>query len=356
MAKQRGLFRRGGIWWIRFTSINGNQIRESSHSTKKEDAELLFAKRMQAVLQGQDPEIQRIPNISFRELSEKYLAWVKGRQASYEVKTYIIKQLVSVFGDLPLKRFTTSIVDQLQSDLISKGYKPSSNNKITNVLKHMFGKAVEWDLTSEDVLKRIRKVKPLRDEGKRLRYLSKEEIQILLSACDANIKPIVITALNTGMRKGEILNLRWDTHIDLKHNRILLDKTKNGERREIPINNTLRATLKGLTRRLDIGYIFFNHQTGLPYHKDLKRRFNTALKKAGIRDFHFHDLRHTFASHLVMAGVDIVTVSKLLGHKSLKMTLRYSHLSPGHLDNAVRVLDVLTGSTISTMDKKLAQF
>ena len=188
---------------------------------------------------------------------------------------------------------------------------------------------------------------------KRLRYLSKEECQTLISGCDSHLKPIVIAALNTGMRRGEILGLKWDEHVDLKHGFILLNKTKNGDRREIPINDTLRNTLQGLTRRLDVSYVFYDPITGNPY-KDVKRSFKTALKKSKIQDFHFHDTRHTFASHLVMAGVDITTVSRLLGHKSLTMTLRYAHLAPAHMQKAVNILDnALNEKTIST---KLAQF
>ncbi|MCX8027680.1 MAG: site-specific integrase [Thermodesulfovibrionales bacterium] len=151
---------------------------------------------------------------------------------------------------------------------------------------------------------------------------------------------MVIMALHTGMRKGEILNLKWD-NVDLKHGFILIEMSKNGERREIPINNTLRETLISLVRRLDVPYVFYNKNTGKPYQSDLKRSFNSALKRAGIKDFRFHDLRHAFTSHLVMAGVDITTVSKLLGHKSLTMTLRYSHLSKSHTMQAVNVLDDL---------------
>ena len=88
------------------------------------------------------------------------------------------------------------------------------------------------------------------ENNKRLRYLSKEECKDLINACDNHVKPIVITALNTGMRKSEILSLKWD-NVDLKHGFVLLDMTKNGERREIPINDTLRITLQGITRRLD---------------------------------------------------------------------------------------------------------
>ncbi|MBF0516708.1 MAG: site-specific integrase [Nitrospirae bacterium] len=127
--------------------------------------------------------------------------------------------------------------------------------------------------------------------------------------------------------------------MDLTHGFIRLDRTKNGEHRDIPINDDLKAVLQSISRRLDVPYVFFDDTTGKPFN-DVKRSFQTACRRAGISDFHFHDLRHTFASHLVMAGVDITTVSKLLGHKSLTMTLRYSHLSPNHLQNAVNVLDI----------------
>jgi integrase len=349
-----GVYKRGKVWWIRYIGLDGKQKRESTRSDNFKNAETILADRKQAIGKGEEPEIKRIPNYSFRELSERYLPWIQGRQRSARTKGYIIGQLLSLYADMPLKRFNTAIVDQLQTDLISKGYKPASNNKITNILKHMFNKAVEWEMVGSETLKRIRKVKLLKDEGKRLRYLSIEECNSLVNACDNHLKPIVVTALNTGMRRGEILNLKWD-QVDLKHGFILLDRTKNGERREIPINKTLEALFldKNLIRRIDVPYVFYGPVTGNPY-QDVKRSFNTALRKAKIRDFHFHDLRHTFASHLVMSGVDITTVSRLLGHKSLSMTLRYSHLAPSHMVKAVDVLDtVLNGKIIST---KLAQF
>ena len=217
------------------------------------------------------------------------------------------------------------------------GNKPATVNRLVATLKHMFSKAVEWDMVEEATLKRIRKAKLLEENNRRLRYLSKEQCQRLIDVCDKHLRPIVICALNTGMRKGEILKLRWD-NVDLKHGFILLDLTKNGERREIPINNTVKQALMSVTRRLDVPFVFFDPATGKPY-QDIKRSFITACRKAKIRDFRFHDLRHTFASHLVMAGWDITTVKELLGHKTLTMTLRYAHLAPSHKVRAVEVLD-----------------
>ena len=139
------------------------------------------------------------------------------------------------------------------------------------------------------------------------------------------------------MRKSEILNLKWD-QVDLKHGFILLDITKNGERREIPINKTLEATFRAIPRRIDIPYVFYNPETDKPYN-DIKRSFHAACRKAKITDYTFHDNRHTFASHLIMAGVDLTTVRDLLGHSDITMTLRYSHLAPSHKKSAVNIPD-----------------
>lgn len=349
-SRDRNIFIRNSIYWIRY-SVNGKQRRESSNSVKKEDARLLLGKRLLEIEAGKEPEIKKIKNYTFEEIAVEYFKWCE-RQRSFRSKRLFIKQLVDAFGHLQVRFINTMLLEQFQTDRINKGNKPATINRLLATLKHCIHKGYQWEMLSEDTLKRVRQVKLLEENNRRLRYLSKEECQELVSLCQGNTKAIAITALNAGMRKGEILGLTWE-QVDLKHGFILLDITKNGERREIPINDTLRHTIQGLTRRLDVPYLFYDAVTGKPL-QDIKRSFNTACRRAGIKDFHFHDLRHTFASHLVMAGVDITTVSRLLGHKSLSMTLRYSHLAPEHMSKAVDILDTaINGKTIST---KLAQF
>jgi integrase len=350
MAKQRnrGIYRRGGIWWIRYAGIDGRIIRESSRSNKFKAADDLLLQRRSEIKEGNQPEIRRITNHTFKELAEEYEKWAE-RQRSFKSKQGFIGQLNEVFGNLPLRRFNSMLIEQFQTERMQRGNKPATVNRLVATVKHMFTKAVEWDMVEEQTLKRIRKAKLLEENNRRLRYLSKEECQALINACNDHLRPIVITALNTGMRKGEILNLKWD-NVDLKHGFILLDQTKNGERREVPINLTLKETFtelfqgtKDRPRRIDVPYVFYDPPTGKPY-RDVKRSFNTALKKTKITDFHFHDLRHCFASLLVMAGQDLTTVKELLGHKTLTMTLRYAHLAPSHKVKALQVLDdVLTG-------------
>jgi integrase len=221
---RRGIYKRGKVYWIRYAGLDGKTVYESSRSKKFSNAEVLLRKRKKAIDEGKQPEIKRIANYTFKELAEKYLQWVDGRQKCAELKGYIIGQFLRTFGSLPLRKFNTILVEQLQTDNIKRGIKASTNNRALNVFEHMFTKAVEWEMVESEVLKRVKKCKLLPDNSKRLRYLSKTECQELISKCNGHLRPIVITALNTGMRKSEILNLKWD-NVDLKHGFILLDRT-----------------------------------------------------------------------------------------------------------------------------------
>jgi len=341
MAK--GIYKRqnSNFYWIRYAGPDGRIIRESAKTSSKREAEYLLACRKKDVKEGKVPEVKKIKNHFFKELAVDYLSWAE-RQKSFKSKRGFVNLLVESFGNCLLRSFNTKLVEEYQTKIIGKGNSPATANRHLATLKHMFTKAVQWEMVEEGVLKKIRQVKLLPENNKRLKYLSKEECQSLINASNSYLKPIIIFALNTGCRKGEILSLEWEKHVDLKHGFILLDVTKNGERREIPINQTLRETLKKLPRRFDSTHVFTDKEGNR--FQDIKGSFKSALRRAGIKDFRFHDLRHTFASHLVMAGVDITTIKELLGHKTLTMTLRYAHLAPSHKVKAVDILDGAIGN------------
>lgn len=332
----KGIYKRGNLFWLRYAGLDGKIVFEPTGTDKLKNAETQLHKRKAEISSGKQPEIIKIKNHSFKELADEYVIWAE-RQRGFKKKVYMINKLVAEFGHYPLRRFDTRMIEQFQTERLQKGHKPATVNRPIATLKHMFTKATDWNMVEEETLKRVRKVKLLEENNRRLRYLSKEECQSLINTCKEHLKPIVITALNTGMRKEEILNLKWD-NVDLKNGFILLDITKNGERREIPINATLRETLSNIVRRIDIDYVFYDRKRGTRF-SNIQESFTTACKNANIRDFHFHDLRHCFASHLVMAGIDLTTVKELLGHKTLTMTLRYSHLAPSHKVRAVDILD-----------------
>lgn len=177
-----------------------------------------------------------------------------------------------------------------------------------------------------------------KDNSERTRFLAVDECKVLIDACPSYFRPVVVMALTTGMRKREILKLSWD-RVDLEHDLILLraGETKNEDSRKILIVPDLKRILENLPRYVGCPYVFPNTKTMAPFFSGDKP-FAAALKKAGIIDFRFHDLRHTYASHLVMSGVDLTTVMHLMGHKSLKMTLRYAHLAPSHKEKAMLAL------------------
>ncbi len=359
MAKHKGIYKRKGsdIWQLRYAGLDGKIIRVSSETTKLKDAETKLVELKAAMGRGKGPE-KKIGNYNFTELVEAYKKDYLRGMPSEVVASSILDSLVNrkiligntsfALGVLPLRRFDTLLMERLQKDLQAEEYQDGSINRSIGTMKRTFTKAVDWHMVEEDVLKQIRKVKMFKEVG-RLRYLSAHEAQNLISVCDENLKPIVITALHTGMRKGEILKLKWE-NVDLQHGYIAIPKTKNGERRDIPVDQTLREMFQKLPRtftgerdnREMVPYVFHNPQT-LKAYVDIQYAFTEALKRAGIKDFHFHDLRHTFASLFMMNGGEITTLSRLLGHKTLKMTMRYAHFAPAHMQKAASVMDKVFG-------------
>ena len=303
----KGIYKRGYTFWIRYAGLDGKIIFETTHKTKQRDAEDLLHRRKTEVLDGNQPEIKKkVLNTSFKELSIEYLKWA-GRLRSFKKKETLVNQLVRTFGKYPLRMFNTKILEQYQTARLQKGKKvvkeagkfvevankPATINRHIATIKHMFTKAEQWEMVEEGILKKVRSVKLLEENNKRLRYLSREECETLINECNKHLKPIVIMALNTGMRRGEILNLQWD-NVDLRHGFILLSMTKNGERREIPLNGTVKTLLedmkkpkKGNVTSLHKGkddnvtslnlsanpYVFYDPITGNPY-SELKTGFD----------------------------------------------------------------------------------
>jgi len=353
-GNNKGIYRRGKIYWICYAGLDGKIHRESARTTKSREAEAILTSRRNAVLEGKEPAIKKISNPYFYEVVEKYRE-IFALQKSYRFKKYLLNQLVNEFGNLKLTDFTVDLVERFVAKMQTEGLKsasprvvfgkkktlkPASVNRLLAALRHVFTKAYDWDMCSDETLKRIRKVKLLKENNQRTEFLSIDQCNDLLNACHSTkdtryLKPIISFALNTGCRKEEILGLKWED-VDMVHSIITLRNTKNGETRMVPINSALLASLEGIVRNISSPYVFCDVD-GKRYG-DIRKTFNKVCNRAGVEWLRFHDLRHTFASHLVMSGVDINTVSKLLGHKSLTMTLRYSHLAQNHLDNAVENL------------------
>lgn len=227
---------------------------------------------------------------------------------------------------------------------------PSTVIRYLAVLSHAFTIAVrEWGWLEDNPMRKV--TKPKEPKG-RVRFLSEDEIEKLLKACKHSdctvLYPIVVLAVSTGMRYGEIMGLRWQD-IDLEMGRIILPDTKNGERRNVPITGHAYECIKELSkvRRIDTNLVFPGRNIGekaRPF--EIRKSWNNALEVAEIKDFRFHDLRHTAASYLAMSSASLSEIAGVLGHKTLQMVQRYAHLSEAHTTKVVKTLnDRLFGSS-----------
>jgi integrase len=231
-----------------------------------------------------------------------------------------------------------NLISQKRDDLLSSPTCKNSPRSPTTVvrylasLSHAFSVAVkDWEWMQENPVLKISKPKI---SNERTRFLSDEERARLIKACQKSkskgLYPVVILALSTGMRRGEILNLRW-SDVDLDRGAILLQTTKNGERRFIPLVGIALDLLKSRHANQSTNSLVFPapHSPSKPI--DIRSAWDTALKKTGIFNFRFHDLRHTAASYLAMNQASLLEIGTLLGHKTVQMTKRYAHLSNAHI-------------------------
>lgn len=276
------------------------------------------------------------------------------------------KELMS----LRLDEINVRRVERLRSGWLAAGRAPATANRKLVRLKGVLSRAVEWGILAEHPLASMKRLKV--DRRGRVRYLLKDEEQRLREALDAreeeirterdsanqwrkdrkrellpdlrrpdfadHLKPLVLLSLNTGMRRGEVFNLQW-RDVDLKNKLVTVegDTSKSGQTRHIPLNREALAVLEGWADgRVGAGFVF----PGKAGERldNVKKSWTALLVRAEITGFRWHDLRHTFASKLVMAGVPLNTVRELLGHSDIQMTLRYAHLAPDSKAQAVELI------------------
>lgn len=239
-------------------------------------------------------------------------------------------------GDHVLADVTPSLIaeqrDKLANGKTPRGKRtPATVNRYLAALSHMFTIAVkEWDWVGENPLCKVTKLKEPRG---RVRYLLEDEREALLRWCresdNSCLYLVVVLALSTGARKMEILGLCWDD-VDLNRRTITLHHTKNNERRVLPLEGHALDLMKhhSKIRRIDTKLVFSSRKGIKPMN--IRQAWVTALKRAGIEDFRFHDLRHSAASYLAMNGASLVEIAEVLGHKTLNMVKRYAHMSEAH--------------------------
>ena len=244
-------------------------------------------------------------------------------------------------GHLPIVEVTPSVITAIRNDLSSgstkRGVRSNATvNRYLAVMSHMFTIAIkEWEWVSDNPLSKVSKLKESRG---RVRYLSEDERKRLLYACKISenlyLECIVVLALSTGARKNEILTLQWD-QINFDKQVIILHETKNGDRRLLPLHGRAFDLVFELHRNRDMLEPWLFPSPVTDRQIDIKRSWETAIRKAKIQNFRFHDLRHSTASYLAMSGASMTDIAEVLGHKTLQMVKRYAHLSDAHTSKVV---------------------
>lgn len=342
----------------------------------RDKALLLSAQVVSGVDVQAEKKLKRIQGVKNKHstlnyfLETKYAPLVLTNHKSGSATIKRLKSNFDKYFNLPLKEINTWLIEKWRSEQLLRNKNPNTINRDIIALRALLSKAVEWGDLDEHPL---RTLKPLKtDNTGKVRYLTPAEEQRLRQALLArecmirkkrtngnkwrqergytllpgyqqesfinHLRPMVLLSLNTGLRRGEIFNIQWgDVDFSKKNLTIEGRYTKNSKTRHIPLNSEAFEVLKKWYDQRSGDEFIFPNKIGEQIN-NVKRSWTTILRLADIKNFRWHDLRHHFASKLVMAGVDLNTVRELLGHADITTTLRYAHLAPEHKAQAVERL------------------
>lgn len=351
MSRQaRGVFEKipgSGEWWIRYADASGKLRREKAGS--KAVAIKLYAKRKLEALQGKKlPESLRGRGVLFQTLCADALEHsnaCNGEQTSYELglKLDTIKE---AFENREAASITKQdIVRWLEDEAEEREWAAATRNRYQAAFSLVYRVAQDNGKVQLNPAARIKR--KLEDNG-RIRFLSDKEEERLATAIRQNwphYLPAFLISLHTGARRKEQFSLEWED-VSFSRRAVTLRHTKNGKPRTVPLNAVALAAFSELKPKKASGPVFRNTE-GNPL-RCARDWFEPAIEAAGLKDYTWHCNRHTFASRLVMAGVDIRTVAHLMGHSTIQMTMRYSHLAPEHTQAAVEHLVRATDTTTDT--------
>lgn len=374
------------IRWVKPDGSHGRKVIGSWPQMNPGEARELAKKEMANVDKKNDSTAEILERNKRRQSATKIVAaqitlgsFVSGDYRDWQTthrKTgdATIDRIRSVFADLldkPLDAFDAWVIQKWRTERLKAGIKESTVNRDINALRAVFSRAVEWNKLSAHPLTTIKRLKET--GGNVVRYLTPEEETALRDAIEKrearerqgresanqwraqrgydlmpaitdldhadHLKPMVLVSMNTGLRKGELFSLLW-SDVDLGRAALTVrdEEAKSGKTRHIPLSAEAREALATWKRQTDGEGLVFKSATGGKFNNTTKA-WTALLESAGIAAFRWHDMRHHFASRLVMAGVDLNTVRELLGHSDFKLTLRYAHLAPEHKAAAISVLD-----------------
>ena len=303
------------------------------------DARKWAASTESAIREGRHFQTAETKRHTVADLVDRYEREILSSKRSYAVRAQHLAYWRSAIGDRLLADVRPALLKE-QQQALRRGRSDSTVNRYLASLSHAFTVAVkEWEWIESSP---FQKISALSEPESRVRFLTDDERVRLLEACREHsdqLHTLVVLSLATGARKSELLGLTWPS-VDLKRGLVTFEQTKSGKRRSVPVAGAALELLRAVPRRIDTPLLFPSpHNKRRPIN--VHNIFVAALARAGIADFRWHDLRHSAASYLVAAGVHMKAVQEILGHHSVTVTEKYSHLADGHLLDAVKRVDAL---------------
>jgi integrase len=298
------------------------------------------ARKKAEVIEGRLNPAKTRRSPPFDDFAQEYLEWLRVNRKPLTVKKAhsVLERLTAFFGSKRLNEISAWDMERYKKERKEAGRQPNTVNVELVILKAMLNRAMAWKKLSEHPGKEVKALKGVQG---RTRFLSEEEEAAILAVCSPALRYAVEVGLLTGFRRQELVNLRPED-VDLERGTVTVAAcySKNGESRTNPIGERLKAILReALPVRGDAPTVLVTRY-GKPWTTEgVTNQFQRASRRAGLERLGPHVLRHTYASWLVMAGVDLRTVQELLGHKDIKQTMRYAHLSPSHKQAAVEALE-----------------
>ena len=340
MARRgEGLYLHGkhkNIWWLDCIIHKKRYQLPLGKGISRSVAQELAAIKRAQIIKGEEGIGIKKKDSMFDKAKEEFLKWTKTNKRAKTIYTYrqCLDHLTRSFTGKRLSEIHPFLVEKHKRVRVEAGAPIRANRELA-VLKNLFNRCREWNLYEGD--NPVTSVKFLKEPKQRLRYLEREEEERLLSTAPEPLRSIIILGTNTGLRvQAEVLILRWED-VDLTRGFLTVQAAyaKSGQTRTVPLNSTVQLTLDQL--RPPKGDFVFSKPDGTPY-RSIRHPFVGACNRAGVKNVSPHTLRHTFASRLAMAGVDLRTIQELGGWKDLSLVERYSHLSPNHKARAVELI------------------
>jgi integrase len=352
-------YKRGNKWWLRFR-FNHKRYFRCSPENSQAGARAYEALLRHKLANGEpitECDEEKVPIPTFQEFSARWMnVYVKtnNKYSEFLNKKYSLSaHLLPYFGHKAINEITNSDVENFKAKKINAGLAPKSVNNYLIILSRCLKAAQEQDDWSNDL--KLPRIKLLKVRPQKFDHLTKVESRLLLDNCEGMLRDMILVALRTGLRFGELTALEW-SDIDFVSNKITVartifqgrvESTKSNKIRHIPMTDEVSHMLSIKTKTG--GYVFAKNGNEPLNRTTCLRWLQRLCKKVQLRNIGWHTLRHTFASHLAQRGVSIMAIRDLLGHADIKTTLRYSHLNQSVLKDAISVLEWKSGDNVETI-------